>query len=129
MDTDAPVDDVVVDVDVPFVVAFEFGLGAEEIEGLPLTCPALATVPNDLTFSVLTAGVEAGEEEMGAETSSIDPNDTAESEEEVNQSKHRNKGGKNDSLIQTLFYCAHIIPRYADAIFYRKTWAKSTRSP
>jgi hypothetical protein len=93
--TDAPEDDAVADVDDPFVVAFEAGLGADEIDCLPLTWPAFAgTVPNDLTPSDLTAGVEAGEEEIGAETSSIDPNDTAEPKGNVS-AKHRRKKKKS----------------------------------
>jgi hypothetical protein len=35
-------------------------------------------VPNDLTLSALRDGAAAGDEEMGAETSSIEPNVTAE---------------------------------------------------
>ena len=55
--------------------------GTRDIEGLPFTWPGPAvagTDPNDLTFSVLTTGALAGEEDMGAESSSIDPNVTAE---------------------------------------------------
>lgn len=55
--------------------------GALDTEGLPFTWPgpaAAGTDPNDLTFSVLTAGALAGEEDMEAESSSIDPNVTAE---------------------------------------------------
>jgi hypothetical protein len=55
--------------------------GRDEMEGLPLTCPAVAgTVPKDFT-SDLMGGAAEGEEDMGAETSSIDPKVTADPNE------------------------------------------------
>lgn len=52
-------------------------------EGLPLTgaCAEVGvagTVPNDFTPSVFIGGTEAGDEDIGAETSSIEPKVTAE---------------------------------------------------
>lgn len=49
----------------------------EDNEAFPLRW-VLGTVPKDLTPSDLTGGAEAGEEEIGAETSSIEPNVTGE---------------------------------------------------
>jgi hypothetical protein len=60
----------------------------EDIEALPLTWPGAAfwpeavvaagTVPKDFTPSDLRAGAAAGDEDIGADTSSIDPKVTAE---------------------------------------------------
>ena len=54
----------------------------EAAAGLPLTGWAevgvAGTVPNDFTPSVLMGGTEAGDEDIGAETSSIEPKVTAE---------------------------------------------------
>lgn len=50
----------------------------DEIEDFPLTWPEVAgTDPKDFTPSDLMGGAAAGEEDIGAETSSIDPNVTA----------------------------------------------------
>lgn len=54
--------------------------GLAERVDLPFTCVSASIVPKDLTLSDLIAGAAAGEEEMGAETSSIEPNVTAEPE-------------------------------------------------
>ena len=52
------------------------GEGArDDLADLPLI--SAGTEPNDLTPSCFTAGAGAGEEEMGAETSSIEPKVTA----------------------------------------------------
>lgn len=64
-------------VEVEAGVAEPLDEGAFDIEALPFTWPAAGTDPNDLTFSVLTAGA-GGEEDGGAESSSIDPKVTAE---------------------------------------------------
>jgi hypothetical protein len=51
--------------------------GRDEMEGLPLTWPTVAgTDPKDFT-SDLMGGAAEGEEDIGAETSSIDPKVTA----------------------------------------------------
>lgn len=60
----------------------------DEIEALPLTWPvgpfwaagvaAAGTDPKDFTPSDLRAGAAAGDEDIGADTSSIDPKVTAE---------------------------------------------------
>jgi hypothetical protein len=55
--------------------------GRDEREDLPLTRVSASIVPNDLTLSDLMEGAVAGDEEMGAETSSIEPNVTAEPNE------------------------------------------------
>ena len=52
--------------------------GLDEMDGLPLTWPEVAgTVPKDFTAE-FTGGTAAGEEDIGAEASSIDPKVTAE---------------------------------------------------
>jgi hypothetical protein len=52
--------------------------GLDEIEDLPLTWPTVAgTDPKDFTPSDLMGGAAAGDEDIGAETSSIDPKVTA----------------------------------------------------
>lgn len=52
--------------------------GRDEMEGFPLIWPAAAgTDPKDFT-SDLMGGAAEGDEDMGAETSSIDPKVTAE---------------------------------------------------
>lgn len=68
-----------VDVEAPLGGRFKEGF---EMDALPFTCPVAGTDPNDLTPSDFTAGVEAGEEDMGAETSSIDPKVTGEPDED-----------------------------------------------
>lgn len=50
----------------------------EDIDAFPLTWPVAGTDPKDFTASDLIAGVAAGDEDIGAETSSIDPKVTAE---------------------------------------------------
>jgi hypothetical protein len=52
----------------------------EDMDGFPLTWPVAATgtVPKVFTPSDLVGGTAAGDEDIGAETSSIDPNVTAE---------------------------------------------------
>lgn len=59
-----------------FKEGFEVG-GVVDVD-LPFTLLFAGTVPKDLTPSDFTAGAEAGEEDMGAPVSSIDPKDTAE---------------------------------------------------
>jgi len=55
--------------------------GRDEMEGFPLTWPTVAgTDPKDLT-SDLMGGAAEGEEDIGAETSSIDPKVTADPNE------------------------------------------------
>jgi len=51
--------------------------GLDEMEAFPLTCVCAGTVPKDLTISDLSVGAAAGEEEIGADASSIDPKVTA----------------------------------------------------
>lgn len=67
-----------------------------EMELFPLTWPILLVVaavagtePKDLTPSDLMAGVAAGDDEMGAEASSIEPNVTAEPTQKVNETVDR----------------------------------------
>ena len=51
----------------------------EDMDGFPLTWPvATGTDPKDFTPSDLVGGTAAGDEDIGAETSSIDPKVTAE---------------------------------------------------
>ena len=53
--------------------------GLEGMDGFPLTLPvATGTDPKVLMPSDLVGGMAAGDEDIGAETSSIDPNITAE---------------------------------------------------
>jgi hypothetical protein len=58
------------------------GFGAEMV-AFPLACGGAAgTDPNDFGASALTAGAGAGDDEIVADASSIDPNVTEEPERE-----------------------------------------------
>ena len=50
----------------------------DDIDALPLTWPDAGTDPKDFTLSDLSGGAAAGDEDIDAEASSIDPNVTAE---------------------------------------------------
>lgn len=50
----------------------------EEMDAFPLTWPVAGTDPKDFTPSDLIGGAATGDEDIGAETSSIEPKVTAE---------------------------------------------------
>ena len=73
---------------VPFGGGFEGGLELDEIDCLPLTWPEVETLPNALTPSDFTVGPVVGAGEMGDDTSSIDPNVTAEPYKNISVKRH-----------------------------------------
>lgn len=107
--------------DDPFGGRFKDGF---EVGVLPLVLPPAGTLPKDLTPSDFTAGAAEGEVDIGAATSSIEPNVTAEPRH-LCESKSEVSG----SGPPTLFYCSHSTPRNADAIFYGYTLSKCAWSP
>jgi hypothetical protein len=62
---------------IPFGGGLEDGLEFDEMDGLPFTCPDVETLPKALTPSDFTVGAAAGDDEIGADASSIDPKVTA----------------------------------------------------
>ncbi len=97
---------------------------AMDTDDLPFTWLTVAgTVPNVLTPSDFIGGVAAGDDDIGAETSSIDPKDTA--GPGIATVSRAREGGE---MRLTLLRSSYIIPRNAHSIFYMYTLAKRTRT-
>lgn len=93
------------------------------VGGMTDSEPFIGSEPKDFTESkVLTAGVAAGDEEIGAETLSIDPKVT---EEAGWVDKKRDD---NENQRHTLLHRANIVPGDAYTIFYGHTSDCGTRT-
>lgn len=69
------------------------------------------------------AGVAAGEEDIGAEASSMDPKETT----EPGKVQRMSNVQKKKITLRTCFCGTYVVTRYTDTIFYGNSLTKSAR--